>query len=304
MSRPAPPLFSVVIPAYNAAAFIEKTLESVRAQTLPDYEIVVVDDGSKDDTKGVVDRWLLRHALPGRCIRQENKRIAAARNTAMRAAAGRYIALLDHDDVWCPGKLASVAAAFQEHPEAVLVCHHVNMTQDGRLVRTVRTGPAAPDMYERLLFGDNLLSTSASVFRKDKALELGGFRENPEFNTVEDYDLWIRLSKAGPFHFIDEVLSENHVTADSASSRVEYHHRNLIALVRDHFASYRGGSPGPWDRLRMRRRLSALYWLTAVALARAGAPRSQQAEYVRKMASACPLSPKALAHALLWLVGR
>ena len=299
-----PPLFSIVIPAYNAAAFIEKTLDSIRAQTLRDHEIIVVDDGSRDDTQGVVDRWLSRHGLPGRCIRQENKKIAGARNTGMRAATGSYIALLDHDDLWYPGKLAAVDRAFRAHPEAVLVGHHINVTKDGKLVWTARKGPAAPRMYERLLFGGNCLAPSASVFRKDKALEIGGFRENPEFNTVEDYDFWMRLSCVGPFVFIDQVLAEYPLVESSASSRVEYHYANQEALLRDHFASYFKGQPGLQGRWLMRRRLAMVYRSAAGALAAAGAPRPERWGYVRRMLLTYPLDPKNIARALLWLVGK
>ncbi|MCX5796564.1 MAG: glycosyltransferase family A protein [Elusimicrobia bacterium] len=298
------PLFSVVIPAYNAAAFIEKTLDSVRAQTLQDYEIIVVDDGSRDDTKGVVDRWLARHSQPGRCIRQENKKIAGARNTGIRAAAADHIALLDHDDLWYPEKLAAVAAAFRADPDTVLVCHDMNIVQDGRRPRTARMGPAAPRMYERLLFEGNALAPSTSVFRKDKALEIGGFRENPEFDTSEDYDFWMRLSRIGSFHFIDQVLTEYHEVENSASSRVEYHLGNAEAVLRDHFASYFRGDPGIRGRFLMRRRMATLYRAWVVALGAAGASREKQREYVRRMIVTYPFSPRNLARLCLWLIGR
>src|SRR5687768_17409195 len=115
---------SVVIPAYNAADFIERTLESVRAQTYRSYEDVVIDDGSTDGTHELVTRWLALSGVAGTCIRQVNKRIAGARNAGMRAARGEFIALLDHDDLWDPEKLAVVMAEFDKHPEVDLVCHN------------------------------------------------------------------------------------------------------------------------------------------------------------------------------------
>lgn len=298
------PRVSVVIPAYDAAAFIEKTLDSVRAQTYRDYEVIVVDDGSKDDTKGVVDRWLARHEVPGACIRQENKKIAGARNTGMRAARGEFIALLDHDDLWYPGKLAAVMREFDAHPEADLVGHHINVTKDGALVRTARKGPAVPRMYERLLFVGNAVAPSAAVFRKEKALEIGGFRENPEFDTVEDYDFWMRLSRVGTFRFLDWTLAEYPVVENSASSRVEYHHSNLEALLRDHFESHFQGRPGLRGRLKMRRRLAMVYRSALGALLAARADRPKQAEYAALMLRAWPLDPKNLARALQWLVSK
>src|ERR1035437_4381883 len=92
------PRVSVLIPAYAAARFIEPTLNSIAAQTYRDYEIIVVDDGSPDDTKLVVDAWLARTGIPGVCVRRPNGRIAAARNTGLREVKGELIALLDADD--------------------------------------------------------------------------------------------------------------------------------------------------------------------------------------------------------------
>jgi len=295
------PAVSVVIPAYNAAAFIEKTLDSIRAQTWSDYEVIVVDDGSADGTNGVVTRWLERHKVPGRCLRQANKKIAGARNAGMRAAQGEFIALLDHDDLWRPEKLARVMAEFAAHPQADLVGHHINVTKDGKLVWTARKGPASPRMYERLLFEGNALAPSAAVFRKDKALAIGGFREDPRYNTVEDYDFWMRLSRAGTFRFLDEVLAEYPLVENSASSRVAYHHGNLEALLRDHFAGYSSGRPGLWTRLLMRRRLAMVYRSAAGQLIAAKAPRAESGAYVLKMLRAFPCDVKNLLRALQWL---
>ncbi len=295
---------SVVIPAWNAAAFIEKTLNSVREQTFRDYEIIVVDDGGSDSTKAVVDAWLKTHSLSGTCIRQENKKIAGARNTGMRAARGEFIALLDHDDLWYPLKLEKVMAAFSRHPEVDLIGHHINMTKDGKLVATIRKGPASSRMYERLLLVGNALAPSATVFRREKALSIGGFRENPEFNTVEDYDFWMRMSRVCKFHFLDEVLAEYPVVARSASSRVEYHHNNLETLLRDHFREYFGDRPGLAARLLMRRRLAAVYRSAAGALLESGEDAGKLREYVWRMLREFPLDPKNLVRAAQWAAGR
>ena len=301
MSESAAPAVSVVIPAWNAAAFIEKTLDSVRAQTVSDYEIVVTDDGSKDDTKGVVDRYLARHGLRGQCIRQDNKKIAGARNTAMRAARAPLIALLDHDDLWYPRKLEKVLAVFAARPDVDLVGHHINVTKDGKVQWTARKGPACADMYERLLLVGNALAPSATVFKKDKALAIGGFRENPEYNTVEDYDFWMRFSRVAVYYFIDEVLAEYPLVESSASARVEYHHGNLETLLRAHFAERYGAQPSLAQRWAMRRRLAAVYRSAAGKLMEARADRPKQADYVTKMLRTFPLDPRNLGRAAQWL---
>ena len=149
-------IVSVVIPAYNAAAFIRGTLDSVRAQTYTQHETVVVDDGSTDDTGDVVQEYFSGHGMRGRVVRQENRGIAAARNAGMRAATGAYIALLDHDDLWYPEKLAAVMGEFDSHPEADLVCHDENITRDGKITRVSRRRMPRGNTYEALLFGGNL----------------------------------------------------------------------------------------------------------------------------------------------------
>lgn len=294
------PLVSVVIPAYNAAGFIEKTLDSVRAQSYRSYEIIVTDDGSCDGTSEVVSRYLKEHALPGRCVVQVNKKIAAARNTGMRAASGAFIALLDHDDLWYPGKLEVVMREFGLHPEAGLICHNENISRQGRLLKTSRNGPAVKNMYERLLFTGNALSPSASVFRKDLALSIGGFRENPEFNTVEDYDFWMRLSRVAAFRFLNLILGEYQLVDRAASRQIEYHHAALEALLRDHFASYFGKNPGALQSWRMRKRLAAVYRSALGQLMERGESPQKQKEYAHKMLAQFPFEAKNLYRGLRW----
>ena len=298
------PLVSIVIPAYNAAEFIEKTLDSVDAQTFRDFEVVVIDDGSTDDTHAVANAYLSRKKMAGRCLRQPNGKIAAARNAGMRSARGAYIALLDHDDLWIPEKLEVVMEEFKRRPEAALICHNENVTKNGNFVRLSRNGPACARMYERLLFKGNALSPSASVFRKDVALSIGGFRENPEFNTVEDYDFWMRLSKAATFYFIDRVLGQYQLVERAASARIEYHHGNLEALLKDHFASYYGPHPGWMARLRMNRRLSAVYRSALGQLMQRGESAPLQSLYLSKMLRHFPVGPKNLWRAALWVKQR
>ncbi|MFA5139625.1 MAG: glycosyltransferase family A protein [Elusimicrobiota bacterium] len=299
MMDEAAPTVSVVIPAYNASRFIAATLDSVHAQTYTDYEVIVVDDGSADDTGDVVEAYFAHRRMRGRCVRQQNKKIAGARNTGMRAARGPYIALLDHDDLWYPPKLSKVMQAFAEHPEVDLVGHHINVTRDGTILRMERKGPAVPRMYERLLLIGNALSPSAVVVRKDKVLAIGGFREAPEFNTVEDYDFWMRLSLTSRFHFLDEALAEYPLVATSASSNVDYHFTNLETLLREHFLSHFGPTPGLVARLKMRRRMGSVY--RAAAGAAAG---ERQAYYVRKMLAAYPFAIKNIGRAAQWLLRR
>ncbi|MCX5783023.1 MAG: glycosyltransferase, partial [Elusimicrobia bacterium] len=261
------PLISVVIPAYNSANFISKTLDSVRAQTFNDYEVVVVDDGSSDETRAVVEKYFALNKMPGRCVRQSNKKIAAARNAGINLARGKFIALLDHDDIWYPQKLEKVVDAFNRHADADLVCHDVDMIRNGKFYKVIRCGYSG-DIYKNLIFRGNALTPSSSVFRRDKALAIGCFRESPEINTVEDYDFWIRFSKTARFFFLQEALSEYHVVESGASKNIDYHINNTERVVSQHMKEFAGENPSWFLRLMMRRRMSVVYRSAALELLR------------------------------------
>lgn len=299
MSRP--PRVSVVIPAWNAAGFIERTLATVAAQTDRDFEVVVVDDGSSDDTKGVVDRFLARSGLRGRCLRQANKKIAGARNAGIRAAEGEFVAFLDHDDLWLPTKLAETMAELDAHPDADLVCHDENVVKDGRLVRVSHNGPWVPDMYERLLFEGNALSPSATTVRKAKLFEAGLFREDESFNTVEDYDLWMRLARICRMRFLPKVLGEYQLVERGASNRIVYHNTNLEHLLRDHFKNF--PNPDARTRARMRRRLGVMCRSAARLLIEQG-DLTAAGRYARRAVAECPTDWKNAATLALWAVKR
>ena len=295
------PRVSIVLPAWNAAAFIVKTLSTVAAQTYADYELIVVDDGSSDDTKLVVDGFLTERGLRGRCIKQENKKIAGARNTGIRAAEGGLISFLDHDDLWFPNKLERVMAEFDAHPDADLVCHDENIVKDGKFVRVSRNGPLVQNMYEKLLFDGNALSPSATTVKREKLFEAGLFREDPEFNTVEDYDLWMRLAKICRMRFLPQVLGEYQLVERGASNKIVYHNTNLEHLLRDHFMNF--PNPDARTRARMRRRLGVMC-RSAARLLLAQDDLDAAGGYARRALAECPWDWKNAATAGLWALKR
>jgi glycosyltransferase involved in cell wall biosynthesis len=295
------PAVSVVIPAYNAAAFIDRTLDTVRTQTFTDHETVVVDDGSSDGTHAVVEDYFARHGMRGRLIRQENRGIAAARNTGMTNAAGTFVALLDHDDRWYPGKLAAVMEAFAQHPDADLVCHDENITADGAVVRVARRRQPRGNLYASLLFDGNLLSPSATTVRRDKALAIGGFDERAEYLTVEDYDFWMRFSRRFRIRFLHQVLGEYVLVERAASRRIVFHHDRLEGMLRRHLEEYLRAHPGVATRLRARRRLARVYRSAARQLMMYGEGAPDQAAYIRRMLRTYPLEPRNVAVALVWM---
>src|SRR4051812_1023393 len=114
------PTVSVIVPAYNVASYVGATIESALTQTYQDFELIVVDDGSTDETGAIVDAAVARDARI-RVVRQPNGGLSSARNAALRNARGRYIALLDGDDLWDPGFLAAQLAVFESRPDVSVV---------------------------------------------------------------------------------------------------------------------------------------------------------------------------------------
>ncbi len=178
------PSISVVIPAYNSEGFVLNAVRSALAQTLPPIEILVVDDGSKDNTAGI-----LASLPPPVCLlRQPNGGPAAARNHGIREAKGEWIALLDADDTWLPRKL-ELQLPFCNDPKAGVV--HA-FGENGK-----RTGRKEPSIDFASLWKKNGIITSSVLLRKSAWEEVGGFDENRALISVEDYNLWLRLTYAG-----------------------------------------------------------------------------------------------------------
>ena len=294
-------IVSVVIPAYNAARFIERTLDTVRAQTFQGHETVVIDDGSTDGTSEVVRVYFTRHGMNGRLLRQDNRGMAAARNAGMRAAHGSYIALLDSDDLWYPEKLSVVMAEFDRHPGADLICHDENISRDGTIVRVSRRRLPRGNLYEALLFDGNLLSPSATVVKRDSALALGGFDERREYISVEDYDFWMRFSRRQQIRFLDRVLGEYVLGEYSASRRIVFHHVALEGMLREHLSAYLQSHSGLAARLRVRRRLARVYRSAARQLIEYREAAEDQQAFVGRMLRTYPLEPRNVAVALMWV---
>lgn len=195
---------SVVIPTYNRASLIGETILSALGQSLVEKEIIVVDDGSSDDTSEVVKEFGDQIIY----IRQPNSGPARARNIGIRMAKGQYIAFLDSDDLWLPDKLELQVQTFQHSPQLGLIFTDV-MWFSGREVMVpslkekyqLHTG----HVYEKLLF-DNWIATSSVLVKKECLDQVGGFDEDPQIMFVEDWNLWIRLAKHFQFGMVDRVL--------------------------------------------------------------------------------------------------
>lgn len=257
------PRFSVVIPAYNAASFIIRTLECLNSQEFNDFEVVIINDGSTDNTQEVISEYIAEHPnLNLRLINQKNSGIAGARNRGIVEARGDYVAFLDHDDFWYPEKLSKCNEIFSVFPEVIVVCHNEALRDaSGNIVRNLTYGPYVEDMFRKLLHGGSCLSTSATVIRKDVFKEVGLFRENREFSTVEDYDLWLRISKKHKIYFIPQILGEYVINNKNASLNFEKHYNNQICVLSTNFREEKEKRPS--DYLLMFVRIARVYLIMA-----------------------------------------
>jgi len=195
-----PPLVSVVLPTYNRWPMIAEAVESVLAQTFRDFELVVIDDGSTDNTTRLLSSCDSRL----RVLSQPHTGVAAARNAGVARSRGKYIAFLDSDDLWLPAKLA-IQTDFMEQNSQMQICQTEEIwIRDGmRLNPKMRHRKPSGDIFQRSL-ELCLVSPSAVMMTKELFDLTGGFDES--FPVCEDYDLWLRIAVGHPVYLIDSPL--------------------------------------------------------------------------------------------------
>jgi len=189
------PTVSVVMPAYNAEAFLATAVESVLRQTCRDLELLIVDDGSSDGTVALAGRFAARDGRV-RVLRQTNAGPGPARNTAFRAAQGRYFAFLDSDDEWDPTFLSEHLAVLETRPDVDVVVGNARNrggSRDSRPCRPLR-GDGVPITLAEILADETALFIMC-VFRREAVEAVGGF--DTAFLTNEEYEMWIRSALAG-----------------------------------------------------------------------------------------------------------
>ena len=183
---------SVIIPVYNRARPVTRAIDSVLKQTRPPLEIIVVDDGSTDETPDV----LRQYGSKIKIIRQAHRGVSAARNRGIRSASGQWIALLDSDDEWMPKKLAMAEEFHRRHPEYLIFQSEEIWIRKGKRVNPKKKH----SKYGGWIFKQSLplciVSPSAVIFHRSLPEQVGLFDES--FPVCEDYDLWLRVAKKFP----------------------------------------------------------------------------------------------------------
>ncbi len=210
------PLFSVIIPTYNRAQKVVRAVESVLAQSLADYDVWVIDDGSTDATAERLLPYLDRIHY----VAQANSGVAGARNRGIHESAGKFIALLDSDDWWYPQRLASLAEAIRAYPEVGLFYSQWEVVNEaGEQLWVDKSRNVVGSAYYTLLKGD-FLAASSAIINRECLDQVGVF--DPLMEPCEDWDMWLRISKRYSIHLVpQELLAFEHSAKDKITTNTQ-----------------------------------------------------------------------------------
>jgi glycosyltransferase involved in cell wall biosynthesis len=226
------PRISIVVPTYNSEPLLRRALSSIVNQTFKNWEAIVIDNYSTDASMDVIKSF-----NDPRIIVQSFKNygvIGASRNLGIKNSKAAFIAFLDSDDEWLPEKLETINRYIEQGAEAI--CNGEIWIRDEKEIKKVFYGPVERSSYRSLLFRGNRMSTSAMTVSKRLLEKVGGFSENPELATVEDYDLWMKLAQEKVvFTFHPGILGKYYIHKESASRSLMKQTRAEITLLRKHF---------------------------------------------------------------------
>ncbi|GKT10877.1 glycosyltransferase [Desulforhabdus sp. TSK] len=269
-------LFSVVIPAFNAEAYIAEAIESALNQIGVKIEVIVVDDGSTDNTLQVVESFKKRI----RIIRQENMGAAAARNSAAQAAQGNVLAFLDADDIWMPQKLYIQSLKLNEGYKIVYTNrYNIGQLADLPEIQSNVVKMREGDIWEDLLFG-NIITASSCVMKKECFRSLGGFRR--DLPPCEDWDLWLRCAEIHSVGYCSEPLLKYRIHSGGTSRNYKMMSKMRRRVIAAAFCSHRGEklpllkkrqimaqtwSTSAWDAAQAKDQLLAIrYYINALRM--------------------------------------
>ena len=218
-------LVSVIIPAFNAAEYIRQTLHSVLAQTYQSLEVIVVDDGSEDDTDAIVEEFVKKDARV-QLVKQCNAGVGAARNTGIRMARGEYIAPMDADDMWFPEKLEKQVACMERYNEetGLVYCWSTRVDNDGAFESFQCPNAAEGRMLHAMVSGNIVGSASVPLFRTAALARVGPYLTRAEQRGAqgcEDWDLYIRIAERFSIRLVPEFLVAYRRTPFSMSVNAE-----------------------------------------------------------------------------------
>lgn len=263
---------SVVIPSYNYAHYLARAIDSVLAQTYPVKEVIVIDDGSTDDTREVVGKY----DYPVKYVYQDNAGLSAARNAGIRLARTPWVGLLDSDDWWMPTKVEEQVKKLSARPDAVLAYTRIMYMWPDASKPGGWVGP--DELWPRLRYS-NPITPSTVIVRRAAVLEAGGFDES--LRSCEDWDMWVRIFDQGSFVGVEEPLTAYHMTPASMSRHVQRMVDNTELIIDKSLLKGLSGV----SRMMWRRRIqSAALYYAALASRENGNARETQSYLFRSIA--------------------
>lgn len=218
-----PPTISVIIPVYNAMAFLPEALNSVLTQTFTDFEAIIVNDGSQDN---IVEWAKTLSDARVKLISQENQGVSQARNAGILSSRGDYIAFLDADDIWEPEKLASQIVAFKESPELGLVDTWIAFVDEqNNVLFSAGQSYQAGNVLRKILEGNLVMCGSSPVIRR-QCFETAGLFDG-ELQIGEDWHMWVRIAAHYPFQVLKKPLVRYRRHSSNATDK---HEQMLVGL--------------------------------------------------------------------------
>ena len=247
--------FSIIIPTYNEANFLKKALDSILKQSFKNYEIIVIDNYSKDNTAKIISNF------KNKKIKYFKKKnfgvIAKSRNLGIKKAKGKWIALLDSDDSWFPQRLEIIKKFITKQINHKVFCTAEIILNENNKTHLWRYGPSKNNFYQYLLENGNCLSTSASIIEKNFLIKNKIFyEEKKSFITSEDYDFFLNIAnKTNKFYFINKPLGTHVFHSRSESSNFRKHRNSLYSVLRHHIfkkQKYNKDKEDIWEKVNLR----------------------------------------------------
>jgi glycosyltransferase involved in cell wall biosynthesis len=239
------PKVSIIIPTYNRANFIGETIQSILNQTFQDFEIIVVDDGSTDNTKKIIDGFIKQSEKIKYLYQNHCGRPSIPRNYGFKISTGKYLAFLDSDDLWLPKKLEKQINVLEKNINVGFVdCKNIIINEFGSEIKGSYKFPIYNgDVFRELLKSNIILTPGSVIIKRDVIEKIGNFDES--LLSLDDWDLWIRISKYYGFAYINEPLFKyrvhiNNVTATLPQRNAE---EQIIYIFEKHKNDYKDAQP-------------------------------------------------------------
>jgi glycosyltransferase involved in cell wall biosynthesis len=277
-----PPFFSVIMPVYNGEEYLEEAIASVRAQTFSDWELVMVDDGSRDTCPEIIARLSAADARI-RAVRQENKGVSGATNRGLSLARAAWICYLDNDDIWFPETLARYREYIASHPQTQFCYGYRHRLRDGKVTRLkglfqdTTTGP-------REVFENSYLSPMRVCHRRELLAKVGGYDET--LRSMQDYDFFLRMSIHVPLEPINYATGLRRRHGNNLSQQSGFNRLLEVAILL-RFLEHFGGKQAIGSEM-VARRLGRTFYSAGREYFRAGCYRQALAALAEGSAYTLP----------------